>query len=54
MYTILIVYSDLEGHIVRCKERIEDNIMPSIFEDRLKQLEAKKASILQVSKTRFS
>ncbi|KAJ5711115.1 hypothetical protein N7488_005271 [Penicillium malachiteum] len=39
---------DLEGQIARCKERIEDNIMPSFFEDRLKRLEAENQGILEI------
>ncbi|KAJ5738603.1 hypothetical protein N7493_001758 [Penicillium malachiteum] len=39
---------DLKGQIARCKERIEDNIMPSFFEDRLKRLEAESQGILEI------
>lgn len=35
---------DLGAQIQRCKERIEDNIMPYIFKIRLKVLEDAKAS----------
>lgn len=35
---------DLSAQIERCKERIEENIMPYIFEIRLKVLEKAKAS----------
>ncbi|KAJ5613825.1 hypothetical protein N7528_007479 [Penicillium herquei] len=39
---------DLEAQIGRCKERIEDNIMPSFFEERLKRLEAERQEILKI------
>lgn len=39
---------DLEGHIVRCQERIEEGIMPYIFENRLKHLEEVKRETLYV------
>lgn len=35
--------SDIEAQIQRCKERIEDNIMPHTFEIRLKGYEDQKA-----------
>ncbi|KAJ5113362.1 hypothetical protein N7456_001896 [Penicillium angulare] len=37
-------YSDLEAQIQRCKERIEDGILPFIFKDRLSELESSKAA----------
>lgn len=43
---MLTSLSDLEGHIARCKERIKDGIMPSIFENRLTHLEQVKEETL--------
>ncbi|KAJ5281567.1 hypothetical protein N7478_006939 [Penicillium angulare] len=34
--------NDIEGQIQRCKERIEDGILPFIFKDRLSEFEVKK------------
>ena len=33
-------YSDYEAQIARCKERIEEGILPELFEDKLKRLVA--------------
>lgn len=36
--------SDIDAQIQRCHERIEDNIMPFIFEERLKEYQLGKAA----------
>lgn len=38
-------YSDVDGHIARNRDRIEDGILPAVFEIRLKQYEARKKYI---------
>ncbi|KAJ5726125.1 uncharacterized protein N7483_007482 [Penicillium malachiteum] len=43
--------ADLKAQIDRCKERIDDNIVPSFFEDRLKLLEAENSEILEIQKS---
>ncbi|KAJ5755604.1 hypothetical protein N7533_005147 [Penicillium manginii] len=37
--------NDIDGHIARNRERIEDGILPAVFEIRLKQYEARKKRI---------
>jgi len=39
---MLTLSSDIDGQIVRCKERIKDNIMPQFFQLRLKDYQKKK------------
>ncbi|KAJ5087444.1 hypothetical protein N7456_011060 [Penicillium angulare] len=39
--------TDVKGQIQRCKERIEENIMPSFFEERLKRLEAEEYALIE-------
>lgn len=48
MTNILTELSDIDGQINRCKERIEDNIMPEIFEKRLADYEAQRDDLLYV------
>lgn len=36
--------SDFDAQIKRCLERIEDNIMPAVFEERLTQYRVMKAN----------
>jgi hypothetical protein len=42
-WLITIMCRDIEGQIERCHERIRDNILPHIFEQRLSEYEAKRA-----------
>ncbi|KAJ5691537.1 hypothetical protein N7488_012272 [Penicillium malachiteum] len=42
---------DLQGQIQRCKERIEENIMPSFFEERLKRLEAENNALIAIQRS---
>ena len=43
---VLFLRSDIEGQIARCKERIEDNIMPRFFEKRLEGFQRQRAVIM--------
>ena len=38
------VFSDIEGHIERAKERIQDGIMPQVFEGVLEEYQLKKTN----------
>lgn len=45
----LIDNSDFDAQIKRCLERIEDNIMPAFFEERLAQYQNMKINYEQVN-----
>lgn len=36
------LYSDIDGQIARCHERIKENIMPAVFRQRLLEYETRK------------
>ncbi|KAJ5585161.1 uncharacterized protein N7459_004961 [Penicillium hispanicum] len=46
----LIKCSDIEAQIERCHERLEDNIMPHLFQYRLEEYEARKSHLEELSR----
>lgn len=39
---LMKLYSDIDGQIARCHERIKENIMPAVFRQRLLEYETRK------------